>query len=148
MTDMAAAVGLGQFERYPAMLARRREIIEKYDASFKPLGIKVLNHYPSTLNQSSGHLYITRIPGINREQANEIMKEMAQAGIATNVHFKPLPLHTAYKNLGFDIKDYPVSYAKFENEITLPLHTKMTDEEVEYVIETYIGILKKYAIAK
>lgn len=148
MTDMAAAVGLGQFERYPAMLARRREIIEKYDASFKPLGIKVLNHYPSTLNQSSGHLYITRIPGINREQANEIMKEMAQAGIATNVHFKPLPLHTAYKDLGFDIKDYPVSYAKFENEITLPLHTKMTDEEVEYVIETYIGILKKYAIAK
>ena len=143
MTDMAAAVGLGQFERYPGMLARRREIIEKYDAAFKPLGIKVLNHYTPD-RQSSGHLYITRIPGINREQANEIMKEMAQAGIATNVHFKPLPLHTAYKNLGFDIKDYPVSYAKFENEITLPLHTKMTDEDVEYVIETYIGILNKY----
>ena len=143
MTDMAAAVGLGQFERYPEMLERRREIIERYDAAFKPLGIKVLNHY-TTDRKSSGHLYITRIPGIRREQANEIMKEMAQAGIATNVHFKPLPLHTAYKNLGFDIKDYPVAYAKFENEITLPLHTKMTDEDVEYVIETYIEILNKY----
>lgn len=143
MTDMAAAVGLGQFERYPGMLARRREIIEKYDAAFKPLGIKVLGHY-ATDRQSSGHLYITRIPGINREQANEIMKEMALAGIATNVHFKPLPMHTAYRNFGFDIKDYPCAYAKFENEITLPLHTRMTDEDVEYVIETYIGVLNKY----
>ena len=142
MTDMAAAVGLGQFERYPDMLARRREIIERYDAAFKPIGIRVLNHY-ATDHQSSGHLYITRIPGIRREQANEIMKEMAQAGIATNVHFKPLPLHTAYRNLGFDIKDYPCAYAKFENEITLPLHTKLTDDDVEYVIENYIGILKK-----
>ena len=142
MTDMAAAVGLGQFERYPGMLARRREIIGRYDAAFKPLGIKVLNHY-TTDRQSSGHLYITRIPGIRREQANEIMKEMAQAGIATNVHFKPLPLHTAYRDLGFDIKDYPCAYAKFENEITLPLHTKLTDDDVEYVIENYIGILKK-----
>ena len=143
MTDMAAAVGLGQFERYPAMLARRREIIERYDAAFKPLGIKVLNHY-TTDHQSSGHLYITRIPGIRREQANEIMKEMAQAGIATNVHFKPLPLHTAYKNLGFDIKDYPISYAKFENEITLPLHTRMTDEDVEYVIDRFKSIVIKF----
>ena len=143
MTDMAAAVGLGQFERYPGMLARRREIIEQYDAAFKPLGIKVLNHY-TTDSQSSGHLYITRIPGIRREQANEIMKEMAQAGIATNVHFKPLPLHTAYKNLGFDIKDYPVSYNKFENEITLPLHTKMTDEDVEYVIDRFKSIVIKF----
>ena len=140
MTDMAAAVGLGQFERYPGMLARRREIIGRYDAAFKPLGIKVLEHYV-TDRQSSGHLYITRIPGIGREQANEIMKEMSQAGISTNVHFKPLPMHTAYRNLGFDIKDYPVSYARFENEITLPLHTKMTDGDVEYVIETYTGIL-------
>lgn len=143
MTDMAAAVGLGQFERYPAMLARRREIIEQYDAAFKPLGIKVLNHY-TTDSQSSGHLYITRIPGICREQANEIMKEMAQAGIATNVHFKPLPMHTAYRNLGFDIKDYPISYAKFDNEITLPLHTKMTDEDVEYVIDRFKSIVIKF----
>ncbi|MDO4948675.1 MAG: DegT/DnrJ/EryC1/StrS family aminotransferase [Bacteroidales bacterium] len=143
MTDIAAAIGLGQFERYPGMLARRREIIERYDAAFKPLGIKVLDHYTDE-RISSGHVYITRIPGINREQANEIMQEMAQAGIATNVHFKPLPMHTAYKNLGFDIKDYLVAYAKFENEITLPLHTKMSDEDVVYVIETYIAILHKY----
>ncbi len=143
MTDVAAAMGLGQFERYPGMLARRREIIEKYDASFKPLGIKSLDHYTND-KTSSGHLYITRIPGINREKANEIMKELALAGICTNVHFKPLPLHTAYKNSGFDIKDYPVAYAKFENEITLPLHTKLTDEEVEYVIEKYTEIVKKY----
>ena len=143
MTDMAAAVGLGQFERYPGMLARRREIIGRYDAAFRPLGMKALNHY-TTDHQSSGHLYITRIPGVDREQANEIMKEMAQVGIATNVHFKPLPMHTAYRNLGFDIKDYPVSYAKFENEITLPLHTRMTDEDVEYVIENYIGILNVF----
>ena len=143
MTDMAAAVGLGQFERYPDMLARRREIIERYDAAFKPIGIRVLNHY-TTDHQSSGHLYITRIPGIRREQANEIMKEMAQAGIATNVHFKPLPLHTAYRDLGFDIKDYPCAYAKFENEITLPLHTKLTDEDVEYVIDRFKSIVIKF----
>ena len=143
MTDMAAAVGLGQFERYPGMLARRREIIGRYDAAFRPLGMKVLNHY-TTDHQSSGHLYITRIPGICRKQANEIMKEMAQAGIATNVHFKPLPMHTAYRNLGFDIKDYPVSYNKFENEITLPLHTKLTDEDVEYVIDRFKSIVIKF----
>jgi len=136
MTDIAAAVGLGQLERYPLMLARRREIIERYDAAFKPLGIKALSHFTDE-HLSSGHLYITRIPGITRIQANEIMRKMAEAGISTNVHFKPLPLHTAYKNLGFDIKDYPVAYAMFENEITLPLHTKLTDEEVEYVIEKY-----------
>jgi len=143
MTDIAAAVGLGQFERYPQMLSRRREIIEKYDAVFRPLGIKVLNHY-SNYRTSSGHLYMTWIPGIKREQANDIIREMAQAGICTNVHFKPLPLHTAYRNLGFDIRNYPVAYAKFENEISLPLHTRLTDEEVERVIETYIDVTKKF----
>ncbi len=143
MTDIAAAVGLGQFERYPEMLARRREIIEKYDAALVPLGIKTLNHYTDK-HTSSGHLYITRIPGINREQANEIIKKMAESGICTNVHFKPLPLHTAYKNFGFDIKDFPVAYAKFENEITLPLHTKLTDEDVAYVIQTFAEVLKEY----
>lgn len=143
MTDIMAAIGLGQFERYPQMLARRREIIGKYDASFKPLGIKVLEHYQSD-RTSSGHLYITRIPGIDREQANEIIGKMAEAGIATNVHFKPLPMHTAYKKLGFDIRDYPNAYGKFENEITLPLHTKLSDEEVEYVIGTYTCIIADY----
>lgn len=141
MTDVAAAIGLGQFERYPEMLRRRREIIEKYDAVLKPLGIKTFDHYTDE-KTSSGHLYITRIPGINRQQANEIMSKMAEAGITTNVHFKPLPLHTAYQNLGFCIKDYPVAYAKFENEITLPLHTKLTDEEVEYVAEIYVKLLR------
>ena len=143
MTDIMAAIGLGQFERYPEMLSRRREIIEEYDAALQPLGILTLDHYSSE-RISSGHLYITRIPGISREQTNEIIKKMAVAGIATNVHFKPLPLHTAYKNLGFDIKNYPVAYAKFENEITLPLHTKLTAGDVEYVIEMYSEITKEY----
>lgn len=143
MTDIAAAVGLGQFERYPQMLSRRREIIEKYDEVFRHLGIKVLDHY-SDCCTSSGHLYMTWIPGIKRDKANDIIREMAQAGICTNVHFKPLPLHTAYKRLGFDIKDYPAAYAKFENEITLPLHTKLTNEEVEWVIATYIDVTAKY----
>lgn len=143
MTDIMAAIGLGQLERYPEMLARRREIIRKYDAALKPLGIQPLDHY-TDVHTSSGHLYITRIPGINRKEANEIINQMALAGVCTNVHFKPLPLHTAYKNLGFDIKDYPVAYAKFENEITLPLHTKLTDEDVEYVIEKYSEIVKNY----
>lgn len=144
MTDIMAAIGLGQFERYPQMLARRREIIERYEAALQPLGVKTLNHYTND-HTSSGHLCITRIPGIDRDAANEIIRKMAEAGIATNVHFKPLPLHTAYKALGFDINDYPVAYAKFENEITLPLHTKLTDEDVEYVIENCREIMNQYS---
>lgn len=137
MTDLAAAVGLGQLERYGGMLSRRKEIIEQYDTAFKPLGINVLDHYNDN-HISSGHLYMTWIPGIKREQTNQIMKTMALAGISTNVHFKPLPLHTAYKNLGFDIENYPEAYAKFENEITLPLHTRLTDDDVAYVIRQFI----------
>ncbi len=143
MTDIAAAIGLKQFERYPAMLKRRKEIIEKYDAAFKPLGVETLLHYTADA-QSSGHLYITRVPDITLEQRNEIITKMAECGVATNVHYKPLPMHTAYKNLGFDISDYPNAYAHFANEITLPLHTCLTDEQVEYVIETYINVLKGY----
>ena len=143
MTDVAAAIGLEQFERYPAMLERRKKIIGKYDAVLKPLGVEVLKHYTDDYT-SSGHLYITRIPGATDEQRREIILKMAEAGIACNVHYKPLPMHTAYKNLGFDIKDFPNSYAHYENEITLPLHTKLTDEEVEYVIENYTNILKGY----
>lgn len=143
MTDIAAAIGLAQFERYPAMLARRREIIGKYDAAFKPLGIEVLDHYTDAY-ASSGHLYITRVPKITDRQRREIIIKMAKAGIACNVHYKPLPMHTAYKNLGFDIKNYPNSYSHYENEITLPLHTKLTDEEVEYVIDTYAKISNEY----
>lgn len=143
MTDVTAGIGLAQMKRYKGLLERRREIIGKYDAAFKPLGIEVLNHYTDE-HKSSGHLYITRVPGITLEQRNEIIVKMAEAGIACNVHYKPLPMMTAYKNLGFDIKDYPNAYKHFENEITLPLHTKLTDEEVEYVIEEFSGIVKEY----
>ena len=143
MTDVAAGMGLAQMKRYDGLLARRKEIIEKYDNAFKSLGIEVLNHYTEE-HHSSGHLYITRIPGITLKQRNEIIVKMAEAGIACNVHYKPLPMMTAYKNMGFKIEDYPNAYKKFENEITLPLHTKLTDEEVNYVIEKYSGILKDY----
>lgn len=143
MTDVAAAMGLVQFERYPAMLKRRKEIIGKYDAALKPLGIEVLDHYNDRY-ESSGHLYITRVPNITAEQRSEIIVKMAEQGVACNVHYKPLPMHTAYKNLGFDIKDYPNAYAHFANEITLPLHTCLTDEDVAYVIEKYIEVLREY----
>lgn len=143
MTDIMAGIGLAQMKRYPAMLARRKEIISRYDAAFKPLGIEVLDHYNDN-HQSSGHLYITRIPGAGLEERQEIIVKMAEAGIATNVHYKPLPMMTAYKNLGFDIKDYPNAYKRFVNEITLPLHTCLTDEEVEYIIENYCKIVKEY----
>ncbi len=141
MTDIMAALGLVQMKRYPALLARRREIIERFDAAFKPLGVEVLNHY-SDEHISSGHLYITRVPGITTEQRQEIIVKMAERGIATNVHYKPLPMMTAYKNMGFDIKDFPNAYAHFANEITLPLHTRLTDEEVAYIIEQYTDIVR------
>lgn len=143
MTDVLAGIGLAQVKRYPELLKRRRDIIKKYDAAFKPLGIEVLDHY-NDIHSSSGHLYITRVPGISLEDRNSIIEEMAKVGIACNVHYKPLPLLTAYKNLGFDIKDYPNAYKRYENEITLPLHTKLTDEEVDYVIENYCEIVKEY----
>lgn len=140
MTDVAAGIGLAQMQRYDKLLARRKEIIEKYDEAFKPLGIEVLSHY-TTDHQSSGHLYLTRIPGADLKKRQDTIVKMAENGVACNVHYKPLPLLTAYKNLGFNIKDYPNAYAHFVNEITLPLHTKLTDEEVEYVIATYKGVL-------
>ena len=143
MTDIAAAIGLKQFERYPNMLKRRKEIIAKYDAALKPLGVKTLNHYTDKW-ESSGHLYLTRIPGITLDQRNEIIVKMAERGVACNVHFKPLPMHTAYKNLGFDIANYPNAYTYFANEISLPLHTSLSDEDVEFVIETYISIIQSY----
>jgi dTDP-4-amino-4,6-dideoxygalactose transaminase len=143
MTDVAAAIGLMQMKRYPAMLARRKEIIGKFDVALRPLGVKTLDHYTDD-HESSGHLYLTRIPGITLEQRNEIIIKMAEQGVACNVHYKPLPMHTAYKNLGFDIKDYPNAYNNFANEISLPLHTCLTDEEIDYVIEKYTEILKEY----
>ena len=143
MTDVVAGIGLGQLLRYPEILNRRKEIIKRYDDVFKPLGVEVLPHYTED-KVSSGHLYITRIPGITTEQRNEIIIKMAERGIACNVHYKPLPMMTAYKNMGFDIKDYPNSYERFANEITLPLHTCLTDEDVEYVIENFVSVVKEY----
>lgn len=142
MTDIAAALGLVQMKRYPALLARRKEIIARYDAAFKPLGVEVLKHYTDDYT-STGHLYLTRIPGAGLEERQDIIVKMAERGIATNVHYKPLPMMTAYKALGFDIKDYPNAYAHFVNEITLPLHTRLTDEEIDYIIEQYTAVLKK-----
>lgn len=143
MTDVVAAIGLKQFERYPDMLKRRKEIIKKYDSELKPLGVETLDHYSDEW-ESSGHLYLTRIPGITIEQRNEIIAKMAEYGIACNVHYKPLPMHTAYKNLGFDIVDYPNAYAHFVNEITLPLHTCLADEDIDYIIKHYSKIVKEY----
>ena len=143
MTDVAAAMGLAQMQRYDALLKRRKEIIERYDEALKPLGVQVPEHYTEEY-QSSGHLYITRIPGITSEQRNEIITRMAKQGIACNVHYKPLPMMTAYKNLGFDIADYPNAYRYFENEITLPLHTCLTDEMFDQIIMNYFLILKEY----
>ena len=140
MTDIMAALGLVQMKRYSQMLQRRKEIIQRYDQLLKAIGVEVLNHYSDT-HQSSGHLYITRIPNISTEQRQTIIEQMAERGIATNVHYKPLPMMTAYKNMGFDIKNYPNAYAHFANEITLPLHTRLTDEEVDYIIENYIDIV-------
>lgn len=143
MTDIAAAIGLAQLRRYPAMLERRREIITRYDAAFGPLGVQTLDHYTEDY-ASSGHLYITRIPGITPEERSDIIRKMAERGVACNVHYKPLPLHTAYRALGFDVKDFPNAYDFFANEITLPLHTSLTDEEVAYVIDSFTEIVREY----
>lgn len=143
MTDIMAAIGLKQLERYPGLLQRRAEIIRRYDAALKPLGVETLTHFGEGY-RSSGHLYITRVPNITEQQRNDIIVKMAEREIACNVHFKPLPMMTAYKTLGFDIEDYPNAYKHYANEITLPLHTKLSDEDVAYVIENFTEILKEY----
>ena len=136
MTDITAAIGLRQLDRYPGMLKRRKEIITRYDEVCDRLGVERLQHYGADY-QSSGHLYLTRIPGITSEQRSQIITKMAEQGVACNVHYKPLPMMTGYRKLGWDIKDFPNAYRYFENEITLPLHTKLTDEDVEYVIKCF-----------
>ena len=136
MTDIMAAVGLAQLDRYEGILSRRKEIIRKYDEAFKDLPVTLLKHYGEDF-ASSGHLYMVRLDGKDAEYRNSVITKMAEQGVATNVHYKPLPMMTAYKNLGFDIKDYPNAYRMFENEITLPLHTCLTDDEVNYVIDTF-----------
>ena len=157
MTDIMAALGLVQFERYPGILERRYEIVEKYNRAIddlnKDLGVNVndnlnLNKGVAYLNHKgedhcgSHHLYIVRLLGRTREEVNRVIEQMAERQIACNVHYKPLPMMTAYKALGFDIKDYPNAYHLFENEVTLPLHTKLTDEDVEYVITNFVEIVK------
>lgn len=137
MTDIQAALGLVQLKRYDSILNRRKQMIERYDSAWKNLPIQVLNHYGGG-SASSGHLYLVRLPGRNRKECNDIITKMAEEGISTNVHYKPLPLLSAYRNLGFQIADFPNAYAQFENEITLPLHTCLTDEQQEYVIEKFI----------
>jgi len=140
MTDITAGIGLGQLNRYEHLLARRKEIIEMYNEELKDLDIQLLNHFDID-HKSSGHLYFVRINGINDKQRNEIIAKMAEKGIACNVHYKPLPMLTAYKKLGFDIKDYPNAYNQFINEVTLPLHTKLSNEDVEYIIKIFKEVL-------
>lgn len=141
MTDVVAAIGLIQFNRYPELLAKRKQYIEKFDAAFKDLPVALLKHYTDEY-ESSGHLYLVRLIGRTREEVNKVIEQMAERGIACNVHYKPLPMMTAYKALGFDIKNYPNAFKMFENEITLPLNTKMTEEDVDYVIENFVDIVK------
>lgn len=135
MTDIVAAIGLKQLERYPKMLARRKEIIRRYDEAFLPLGVEPLPH-DTDVHSSSGHLYISRIPDCDDRKRREIIMRLAEEGVCANVHYKPLPMHTAYKKLGFDIKDYPNAYARYANEITLPLHTLLSNDDVVYVCDT------------
>lgn len=147
MTDVHAAIGLAQMNRYEDILKRRKDIIERYDMAFKDLSVKVLEHY-TNIYQSSGHLYIMRLfdkydNAVESEIRNGFITKMAELGVVTNVHYKPLPMHTAYKNLGFDIKDYPNAYEQFKNEVTLPLHNCLTDEDVEYVIECVKNVVKQ-----
>ena len=143
MTDIMASIGLSQLKRYPELLKRRREIIERYDSALKPAGISVLSHF-TDIYSSSGHLYLTRVPGITVEQRNEIIEKMAGCGISTNVHYKPLPMLTAYKKMNFDISNYPNAYKHYANEITLPLHTLLSNEDVDYITENYLKIVSKY----
>lgn len=143
MTDVLAAIGLAQFERYESMLARRQKMIKMYNDAFESFNVQTLNHIDSN-HKSSGHLYLIRLLDRSIEERNEIIIKMAERGIACNVHYKPLPMMTAYKNLGFDISDYPNAYNQYYNEITLPLNTKMTDEDIEYVISNFIEIISEY----
>ena len=143
MTDIMASIGLVQLKRYPGLLKRRRDIIERYTQGIAADDVDIMKHFTDEYT-SSGHLYLVRLLGKDVEERNALITRLAEAGVATNVHFKPLPMHTAYKNMGFDIKDYPNAYERFANEITLPLHTRLTDQEVDYIIENYCKIVREY----
>lgn len=141
MTDIMAAIGLAQMQRYPDLLARRKQIITRYNQVMDTLPVSYLRHYGEDF-ASSGHLYLVRLNGRDEQFRNDFIVKMAEREIATNVHFKPLPMHTAYKKLGFDIKDYPNAFAMYRNEVTLPLHTLLTDEQVEFLLETFVQLLR------
>ena len=136
MTDIMAAIGLAQFRRYNQLLKRRKEIIEKYNQELKGCNVQLLDHYNEN-QKSSGHLYLVRVLDKDEKYRNDLIKRLAEDGIPTNVHYKPLPMMTAYKNMGFDIKDFPNSYNMYKNEITLPLHTLLSDEQVDYIIKKF-----------
>ena len=142
MTDIMAAIGLAQFKRYPDLLARRKQIIMKYDDALQALPVATLDHYGSTFS-SSGHLYLVRLMGKDTAYRNHVIEQMAAAGIACNVHYKPLPMMTAYKNLGFNIEEFPHAYHLFENEITLPLHTRLSDEDIDYLTYHFKRIISE-----
>lgn len=142
MTDIMAGIGLAQLKRYPEMLYRRRQIIERYNEALKECNVQVLEHYGEN-HSSSGHLYLVRLLGKDMKFRNEVICRMAERDIACNVHYKPLPMMTAYKNLGFDIKDYPNAYDMFLNEVTLPLHTCLSDEQVEYLLSNFVEIINE-----
>ena len=143
MTDIMAAIGLAQFERYSGLLERRHTIIKRYNEAFQSISVQTLNH-EDVNHVSSGHLYLIRLLDRSLEERNEIIIKMAERGIACNVHYKPLPMMTAYKNMGFDVCDYPNAYNQYHNEITLPLHTKLSDEDVDYVISNFVDIISQY----
>ncbi len=145
MTDIMASIGLAQLKRYHVLMNKRHEIIKKYNDAFKNLPVKLLNHCDKN-HRSSGHLYLVRINDIDEETRNKIIVSMAEKGIATNVHYKPLPMFTGYKKLGFDIKNYPNAYNQYKNEITLPLYSKLTDEEVDYIIKCFKETLKEFGL--
>ncbi len=142
MTDIMAALGLVQLKRYPVILRRRKQIIEMYNEGLKDLPVTSLIHY-TDISESSGHLYLMRIEGYSEQQRNEFIQKMAEAGISTNVHYKPLPMHTGYKKLGFNIEDYPNTYKQFENEVTLPLHTCLEDEDISYLLQSIRTLLSR-----
>lgn len=140
MTDITAAIGLVQLDRYPELLQRRREIIGKYDSALKGCNVQVLKHFTDK-SQSSGHLYFARMLGKSEAERNSVIVKMAERGISTNVHYKPLPMMTAYRNIGFDIKDFPNAYKQYACEITLPLHTRLTDEQIDFVVSNFVEII-------
>lgn len=142
MTDIMASLGLGQLQRYPGILARRKQIIEMYDKALQDCNVEVLKHYGDDFS-SSGHLYLVRLLGKDAEERNKVIEMLAEKGIATNVHYKPLPMHTAYMKLGFAIKDYPNAFEMYKNEVTLPLHTLLTDEQVDYITTSVLDLVRK-----